>query len=354
MNALLLNNPKGNLAVWYSAQSHLQFIQNCGEEITVIIPEKALEDIENTWIPLFKPDKVVTYKGYIDLWSKLRKLADRNHFCLSWKETILVWMMLLFTKRVIYYWFQGILPEEDFLRSKNSIRRAIFRFLEWISLRVSDKQILVSTYMKEYLEKTRKFRFRDFVIVPCTSNLEYVHDQRVKHSFIYIGGLSVWQRIDRILTMFATIIKKVPESRLYLITYETDKALKLVDKYIPEKYHQNVVCKTITDREKISKLLSSMEYGFLIRDDDPINNVSSPIKLAEYLSCGVNVIISKSVLSYTGTIEEEGCGIIIDADSDIEKIFKHTPEERAAIDVYNKIFNREVILDKYKNFITNN
>lgn len=354
MNVLLLDNPGTNLSVWYSAQSHLQFIQNCGEAITVIVREKNIDALRQSWITAFTPDKIVTYKNYWNLIQKLRKQNDTKHFCLSWKEILLVRSMLAFKKRQLYFWFQGILPEEDFLRTKNKMRKALFMNLERMALKATDKLILVSHYMKEYIEKTRNLKLKDYVIIPCTSNLQYESKEKIKNSFLYIGGLTEWQRIDRILMMYKTVLEKIPASVFYLITYDTAKASELVDVYIPKEYHKNVITRTMTDRVKISNLLSSVEYGFLIRDDDPVNNVSSPIKLAEYLSCGVNVILSKAVTSYAGVVESNNCGIIIDNDTDIEKVFSRVPDGDASLKVYDEVFNSKVMIDRYKNFISDN
>lgn len=354
MNVLLIEDPKPNLAVWYSAQSHLSFIQNCGEKINVIVREKYLFDLDKYWITNFKPDNVISAKGTFDLISILRKRRDEKYFCLSWKEVLLVHSILIFSRPDIYYWVQGILPEEDYVRTKNPIRKYSFKFLEKWALKSSDKLILVSNYMKEYMEKTRRLKFKDYVIIPCTSNLDYNQTKKIKNSFTYIGGLLEWQRLDRILVMFKNIVSQWSDSTLHLITYDPDKATELVEKYIPCEYHKNVVSKTLNDRNQIAAHLSSMEYGFLIRDDGPVNNVSSPIKLAEYLSCGVNVIISKSVVSFTNAIEEKGCGIIIEEDADINQLFSHQPKEQAAIELYNEIFNKEVILKKYQNLFSKN
>lgn len=351
MNLLLLGDPHKSLSVWYSAQTHLDYLQQCGEKITVFLPQQHRANLDSSWITGFRADLVVPFKNFADLCFKLRKSKSRNHFCLTWKEVLMTRVLLSFVSRQTFYWYQGIVPEEDFLRTGNKLRKNLLFGLDRAALKQSDKTILVSNYMKDYVEKTRRLSVRNPIVVPCSSNLHYKPAPRQKNSFVYVGGLTVWQRLDRVLKMYATIAKRLPDSTLHLITYETAEMEKLVKEFVPGEYHQQIFCRTMTNRQEIADLLSSVEYGFLIRDDDPINNVSSPIKLAEYLSCGVNVILSKAVLSYSTCIEKEGGGIIVENDDDIRKIFSHTYSETAAFRLYRKFFDRQMLINRYKQFL---
>jgi hypothetical protein len=59
--------------------------------------------------------------------------------------------------------------------------------------------------------------------------------------------------------------------------------------------------------------LSKFEYGFLLREECVVNNVSSPIKLAEYLACGVNVIMSSSIKSYYPIVKLYNAGLVLNS-----------------------------------------
>lgn len=43
-----------------------------------------------------------------------------------------------------------------------------------------------------------------------------------------------------------------------------------------------------------------------------VNQVAAPIKFLEYLSCGVNVIMTDAVPSYAKLIEETNVGTVVD------------------------------------------
>ena len=97
--------------------------------------------------------------------------------------------------------------------------------------------------------------------------------------------------------------------------------------------------------------LSKMQYGFLIRDSIPINNVASPIKLAEYLSCGISVIISKSLYAYADLVKKYNAGIVVEQTDDIEKVMEFNPNHKNSLHLYKKIYDENKIIHKYENLL---
>jgi len=353
MQIILLDNPKDKLAVWRALEVHLSYLHDINETIDIIIPDKYMSDLNLYWSNSFKPDKITPYSSILMLGSIIRKFKNEKFFCITVKEVLLVKLFNPFHSTGIYFWVQGIIPEEDFLRTKSLYRKIKFSIAERIALKSAGKHILVSEYMKEYLELSRKIRFKKYIIIPCTSDLVYTKCERINDSYVYIGGLSTWQKIDDMLIIFRSIIMLNIDSKLFLITQDVTNMEKLVSEFIPDKFRENVRIFSLYDRNEIAQWLSKMEYGFLIRDNDPINNVSSPIKFAEYLSCGVNVIISDSVYSYAKYIGEFGCGISIHDHFDEKRFLNHTYDEKKAFKLYNELFDRNILLNRYKTLLEN-
>jgi hypothetical protein len=52
--------------------------------------------------------------------------------------------------------------------------------------------------------------------------------------------------------------------------------------------------------------------AILIRDDKVTNQVASPVKFAEYLAAGLQVLISPNIGDYSSFIKEYNCGKIVD------------------------------------------
>lgn len=353
MVIILLDNPKDRIAVWRATEIHLMYLYESKQKIDIIIPSLYINDLKLCWSNSFKPDNIITFKNKLHLALLLHKYKNDNFFCITAKEVLLVKFLNPLYKNTIYYWVQGLVTEEDFLRTKSKLRKFYISKAEKIALKLANKHILVSDFMLKYIEKTRNITIKKYIIIPCTSDLKMQDCEKIKDSFVYIGGVSAWQKIDTMLQLYTLLVKKNKKRSLYILTQNTDKMQIIVNKIIPIEFQENVEIHSLFDRFEIAKFLSRMEYGFLIRDDDPINNVSSPIKLAEYLSCGVNVIMSKSVSSYTNFIQDFNCGIIIEKENDIYKIENLECNKDNAILLYNKIFNYKKMIIRYKHLINN-
>ena len=81
-----------------------------------------------------------------------------------------------------------------------------------------------------------------------------------------------------------------------------------------------------------------------------VNQVAAPIKFLEYLSCGVNVIMTNAVPSYAKLVEENNVGTVVDINAENITIKPYNPNAK---EVYNKYFNRETYVDKYKTLLLN-
>ncbi|TOP40740.1 hypothetical protein, partial [Vibrio parahaemolyticus] len=68
--------------------------------------------------------------------------------------------------------------------------------------------------------------------------------------------------------------------KIYIVTRNVDEVLVKISKGKYE-FLNDIVITSIEDRHEMENFLSSMEFGVLLREDNMINNVASPIKLAE-------------------------------------------------------------------------
>ncbi len=337
-----------NRAVWNALKLHVDFIESTGESISFLVDKRYYDIIKKDYSSIM----IYKYSNTIDLLKQLMFIKEIRLFSPVMFTTVYAGIVKLFKSKEIYYWVQGAVPEESFLRNQSLIRTKLLSTIEHFALLVSDKNIFVSNEMKNYLKEKHNRIFNNSIIVPCISEFSYDGSKKEKDSFVYIGGMSAWQRIDEMLKMFNYIIQIKPNAHLYIATLEQDVAYKYIEKYLDKKYHTNITLLSINDRSQITNFLSTKEYGFLIREDIVVNQVSSPIKLAEYLSCGVSVIISSAVKSYAHNIEKEGVGICIDKSEDIiHKLKTFIPNINRNIAFYNKYFSVEQHTKSYEQLI---
>lgn len=208
-------------------------------------------------------------------------------------------------------WFQGSGSHESYLRHKSYFRFIVLSFLEAYSLKRAHKIIFVSDYMKDFYEKTSPWVAGKGVVHYCKSDFRYNGTQKIANSYCYIGGASSWQKVDEMLSLFKMILKHNPAAKMYIATRDFSDFESKIKKLSLES---SIELCTLDGRDEINAFLSKMQFGFLLRDDIVVNNIASPIKLAEYLSCDVNVITTNALKSFYSEINYYKAGVILELD----------------------------------------
>lgn len=337
-----------NKAVWNALKMHIELVYLAGYNISFMVNEKYQEIVKED----YPNSKIYTYKNLFDLMIKLNRVSETKIYSPVTFCTLASFLAKVLKSKEIYYWVQGVIPEESFLRHKSKIRYIILSLIEYLSLTISTKQIFVSNEMQRYLEKKYKKQYNNSIVVPCISEFNYDNSIKEKDSFIYLGGMSAWQRIDKMLKFFNDIVKVKHNAKLYIATLERQKAQEYIELYLDKENFSRVEVLSLENRDEVQHFLSTKEYGFLIREESVVNYVSSPIKLAEYLSCGVNLIISASVKSYASYIEKNGSGISLkENDNIIDKIKNYTPSIEKALETYRYFFSKDKHILNYKELL---
>lgn len=245
-------------------------------------------------------------------------------------------------------WFQGIGPEEYILLHGKNIRSFIIsRYLEYVekkSLVNSDLCIFVSERMKKHYEDKYKLNLGNkSIIIPCYNQhlkREYFyHPHRYENlNFVYAGGLFAWQCIDKTLLIFREIYKKDNSATLTLLTGDKENANRLI-----KKYGLNNVIVDYCKLDKLQEKLAEYKYAFLIRENNMVNNVSTPTKMNSYLASGLIPIYTDVIYDFEKNIKIDSLSIKLSADMPdkqvADKIMMHHK--------YNKI-DTEVLYTSYE------
>lgn len=294
-------------AVWHSYVSVVLRI-NPGEEKIFYINEKILHLIDLQ--ALDTSCRTVSYKNFFSLMFSIFSEKLISHIVTAnYIETILCSLVRLFRIKLIQ-WVQGTIADESFyFRNRSRFRWLIISLLEFCALNIASSRIYVSEAMKIFFEE--KFHFiprSPCQISPCLSKLRYDGCAKVKNSFIYIGGLSAWQEIDKIIDFFEVIYSQDSTASLTILTLDVPAAKKKIQ-------HRKIspVCTVVAsrDRSEIEKILSRHEYGFLFRRRSPVNLVASPIKFLEYIACNVKPIMTDCIGDYSNLVKKEKLGYLV-------------------------------------------
>lgn len=243
--------------------------------------------------------------------------------------------------RNVATWFQGILPEESYMRNHSWYRMKILNRIEKFALKNSKKVFFVSEAMRKHYEKKYRLEITNAYVMPCF-NTEY-HPEKIlskdysEKIFTYTGGLSAWQCIDQTLKLYKRIEERSGNTtKLLLLTPEKEKAEQMVQAH----QIQNAEIKYVHYSE-LSQALEPVSFGFALREDNPVNRVATPTKLANYLANGIIPIYSECICDFAKQSQDHPLPIMIKdvnqiADSEVDRILKLLDQERTGVKIHSE------------------
>lgn len=221
----------------------------------------------------------------------------------------------------------GVSPEESELYGAHPSRVKALAELEKELLGNVDLRIFVSERMRTYYERKYNTKSPAYTLLPCC-----VHSQKFTMSedarqlkrkelniedrfvLLYLGTLTLWQWPEAMFSIYAQIYQQRKDSLFYLLLPESDHAAahQFLEKYqiSKESYRLNSL-----PHDQVGSVIGAADAGFLLREQSPINYVSSPTKFGEYMAAGVPVIATENIGDISEMIEKEKIGLILNLDA---------------------------------------
>jgi hypothetical protein len=231
-------------------------------------------------------------------------------------------------------------------------------YLEYKTLELADKVFVVSGTLRKYFQETYNTNDQKFILYPCLadankfcsssdlrrevrSKLQITKQTKV---FIYSGGInSEWHISEKMFSFFNQLLRNKNDVLLLCLTKDEtglEKTLAAFPEIKPKILSFSV------PNEEVCKYLNAADYGLLFRENTIMNNVASPTKYAEYILCGLPVLISEGVGDYSNYTLDNDLGFVIK-----EKEMKN-PEQFDFKEVILKEFDREYIAEIGKKFFS--
>lgn len=225
---------------------------------------------------------------------------------------------------------RGLTAEEIALR-RGGNRGIAYRLALWMALneiRRTDRLSCVSHNLKRWIEK--QSGRKDVTVIPCCIDKNKIffdakarEQIRKRYGFknnnkviCYAGGLATWQRMHDIVQLLGEISRLNKNYRFLFLTREDRKLRAIVEgEDIPLGRCLIVSC----SHNEIRHYLSAADAGIIMRYDILVNNVASPIKIGEYLGCGLPVILTKGIGDFSDRISEAEVGIALDENDDMAR-----------------------------------
>ena len=184
----------------------------------------------------------------------------------------------------------GVVTEELKLFDTDE-RAKLSELVEEISIGLSDRIVCMSEAMKDYyIEKYALDPNRLIIasILP-SKDIDTLTKSFINNSIptvVYAGGIQKWQNIDLIKESI-----ELNHGKYYFKIFTHDSE-KLKDEW-KDLADDNLIIDS-KNNEEIYKEYDSCDFGYLLRDDNIINNVACPTKLMEYIMSGIVPILKSN------------------------------------------------------------
>ncbi len=184
----------------------------------------------------------------------------------------------------------------------------------------SDDRVAVSNKLIEYWQNEFGYHSKHHVVIPCTLNKLFeevvLSESTINEAkkaigfdekaivFVYSGSVAGWQSFNMLHDYISPILSMDSNYKLMFLSDEDENILKL-----QHQFPHQVICKKLKVND-VPKYLLAADYGLLLREETVTNQVASPVKFAEYIACGLKVIISQHLGDYTELVETCENGIL--------------------------------------------
>ena len=209
--------------------------------------------------------------------------------------------------------------EYNVLNNKRLLSK-IFR-IESNAINKSDIRLAVSNALVRYWRENYSYKEDREVVIPGTLSSGFMENlpgekdingvreeftvQPHEILFVYSGSSAGWQSFSLINEFLSGLMRKDERIKALILAEGNPKALPILQEY-PERALQKWV-----QPVEAFEILCACDYGIMLREQSVTNQVAAPVKFAEYLAAGLQIIISKNLGDYSDFVEKNDCGYVI-------------------------------------------
>lgn len=190
----------------------------------------------------------------------------------------------------------------------------------------ADAVLCVSQEMARHVVEKFGVNREKIVVSPCTVDHERFAADASHHSSVraelglegrfivgYCGSLQAWQLPDASISLYLKVKQHEPSAHFLAVTTQPEKMREVLRQFgVPE---QDATVRSVPHAQ-VARLMSAFDVGLLLREPSLVNQVASPVKFAEYLACGVPVILSRGIGDYSAMVESRSIGLVVEGRGD--------------------------------------
>lgn len=234
--------------------------------------------------------------------------------------------------------------------------------LEKCAVIKSDYRISVSEKLVEFWQQSTGYNGKELVIIPCTINQLFektgidalIIARRKKQLgfaetdivYVYSGSIAGWQSFSILDKFIEPVLTSSKANKLLFLSPLCEEIKQLKLKFGEQIFQQHL------SPSEVPEYLLAADYGLLIRENSITNYVASPVKFAEYLSCGLKVIISSELGDYSALTMKHNLGYVIDSLSGNSNLGKVEIGEKLRVSQFAKLnFTKRAFKAEYKKLL---
>ncbi len=221
---------------------------------------------------------------------------------------------------------RGVVGLEHQLDMGSNIKSRVISYLERQECRRADRLATVSQNLGMHL---RQLTGRsDMVVIPsCVDENRFSFDSSARSELravlgldetsillCYSGGTSAWQRIGDIVSLLKQVCLADPRCRALFLTTGQEEVSRLLNE---EQFPEGRAFVLGAPHNEVHRYLSAADLGIIMRHDTTVNNVASPVKVGEYLACGLPVILTRGIGDYSNMLPAASVGMLLDETADM-------------------------------------
>lgn len=224
---------------------------------------------------------------------------------------------VIFDARGAYY---AELSEYNVINDKKIISQ--IKNIENKAITFSDYKLAVSEALVNYWKKNYNYNSQNHVVIPCTLSVDFVFEFPTKNELknlkqqtnflkeedivlVYSGSSAGWQSFNLLEEWLLNMFEKNEHLKLIMLTNHPPQNSTFFD-----MYKNRIYTKWLQPNE-VKNMLLIADYGLMYRDDTVTNQVASPVKFAEYLSCGLQIITSNNLGDFSDFVKTKNCGFVL-------------------------------------------
>ena len=221
-----------------------------------------------------------------------------------------------FLRKKVIFDMRGLMAEEYVdgnLWKRNSFFYKCVNALERYLINKYDEIVVLTDKIKDLF--IYKYDITDVSVIPTCVDLEKfsfnrMHDKlNKKFTIIYTGSVGTWYMLTEMVNFFK-ILYESDRDTIFIILSQADK--KSIEQNIPLNIRKNIIIKSVKPLE-VNAYLNESDMGMFFIKPCFSKSASSPTKFAEYLACGLPVIINSGVGDTDLLVRKHRIGVIVDS-----------------------------------------